>query len=198
MDLETTTFRGRNLPLLHAARDALGAQSGQRLRILQVGPGLSVRYLGRWQTPGTPFRPFFKGLETLVRRLPMPDGWYENYESAEILEVFGSDRVDLTVVDINPRVVEIVAANLLPAKVETHAGNFGDPARGWRRRLGGPFDVAISLTVLHRIASPEWRRTAVADLVALTRSGGIIAENSQDYSGFPEIVRLAPALYRRI
>ncbi len=197
MDFETTTFQGRNVRLLAAARDALGATEGRRLRILQIGPGLSVRYLGRWQAEGSLLRPLFKGTETLVRRLPLPNSWYENYESAEILDTFGRERVDLTILDVNPRVVEIVAANLLPTRVSPFAGNFGDPAVDWPARLGGDFDVVVALAVLHRIASPDWRRRAVADIAAMTRPGGVIAENTQDFAGIAGIVRLAPALYRK-
>jgi len=174
MDLATTTYAGRHRRLLE--RLATLAPPG-RLRILEVGPGLAVRGLGRLAARGAPGRAVFKGVETLVRRLPLPDGAFENYETEDLLEAFGRDRVDLTLLDINPRALSVVAANLVPFAVTTVRADLADPALPAHRELARPFDLVVALATLGRI--PEGRRAAAAlNLVRLTRPGGLVAEDT--------------------
>lgn len=174
MDLRTTTYAGRHRSLLD--RLAALAPVG-RLRILEVGPGLAVRGLGRLASRGVPGRAVFKGIETLVRRLPLPDGAYENYETEDLLAAFGRDRVDLTLLDINPRSLVVIAANLAPLPVTTVTADLADPELPLRRELASRFDVVVALATVGRL--PEGRRTAAADnLVRLTRPGGLVSEDT--------------------
>lgn len=173
MELQTTTYAGRHRLLLE--RLASLAPKG-RLRILEAGPGLAVRGLGRLAARGVPGRPLFKAVETLVRRLPLPDGAYENYETREILDAFGRDRVDLTLLDINPRSLAVISGNLAPFPVTTVTADLADPALALRRELAAGFDVVIALATVGRV--PETLRAAAAEnLVRLTRPGGLIAED---------------------
>ncbi|MCC6735303.1 MAG: class I SAM-dependent methyltransferase [Bauldia sp.] len=174
MDLRTTTYAGRHRHLLE--RLAALAPKGP-LRILECGPGLAVRGLGRLSSRGVPGRPLFKGIETLVRRLPLPDGAYENYETGELLAAFGRDRVDLTLLDINPRSLAVISANLAPYRVRTVIADLADPATPLRRELEGGFDVVLALATIGRI--PEPRRDAAAEnLLRLTRPGGLVVEDT--------------------
>ncbi len=195
MDLKTTTFVGRNVGLLQTAADMV-PRAG-RVRVLEVGPGLAVRRLGRLAAPGRPFRTIFKWAETLARRLPLPDRWYENYESEEIIAAFGRDRVDLTVVDINPRSLEIIAGQLAPfpvATIEADLGTFDPQAAG----LAGQFDVVIALAMLGRILQTEPRLRAAATLIALARPGGLVVENGHDLRKFGPVEATShPHIYRR-
>ena len=194
MDLKTTTFVGRNIGLLHAVA-AMVPPAG-RLRILEVGPGLAVRRLGRLSAPGRPFRGMFKGIETLARRLPMPDRWYENYESEEIIAAFGRDRVDLTILDINPRSLAVIKDQLAPFPVTTIVVDLAamDPtAIG----LAGRFDVVIALAMLGRI-QPVPRPRAAAALIACATPGGLIVENEFVLGTFGPVERTKhPHIYRR-
>lgn len=174
MDLKTTTYAGRHRGLL--ANLAAIAPDGP-LRILEVGPGLAVRGLGRLAARGVPGRSVFKGIETLVRRLPLPDGAYENYETEDLLAAFGHQRVDLTILDINPRSLAVIAGNLAPLKVATVTADLSDPALGRRHDLAGSFDVIIALATIGRIP-PERRAAAALNLVLMTRPGGLVAEDT--------------------
>lgn len=174
MDLATTTYAGRHRRLL--GRLASLAPAG-RLRILEVGPGLAVRGLGRLAARSVPGRAVFKGIETLVRRLPLPDGAYENYETEDLLSAFGRDRLDLTLLDINPRSLSVIAANLAPLAVTTVTADLADPALTLRREFAHTFDVVVALATIGRI--PEGRRpAAAANLARLTRPGGLVAEDT--------------------
>lgn len=194
MDLKTTTFLGRNVELLHAVAEM--APSASRLRILEVGPGLAVRRLGRLSAPGRPLRTLFKGIETLARRLPLPDRWYENYESQEIIEAFGRDRVEMTILDINPRTLAVIKDQLAPFPVTTIVVDLSamDPeATG----LAGRFDIVVALAMLGRI-QPVPRPRAAAALIACGKSGGLIVENEFDLRTFGPVARTEhPHIYRR-
>ncbi|MCW5715100.1 MAG: class I SAM-dependent methyltransferase [Bauldia sp.] len=181
MDLGTTTYAGRHRRLLEGL--AALAPAGP-LRVLEVGPGLAVRGLGRLASRGVPGRAVFKGLETLVRRLPLPDGAYENYETEDLLAAFGRGRVDLTLLDINPRSLAVIAANLAPLRVTTVNADLADAALPRRPELAGRFDVIVALSTIGRI--PEERRQAAADnLVRLARPGGLVAEDTGRFAGGP-------------
>lgn len=174
MDLGTTTYAGRHRGLL--ASLAAIAPDGP-LRILEVGPGLAVRGLGRLAARGIPGRSLFKAIETLVRRLPLPDRAYENYETEDLLAAFGRQRIDLTILDINPRSLAVIAGNLAPLRVATVTADLSDPALARRSDLVGSFDVIIALATIGRI--PLERRAAAAlNLVRLTRPGGLVAEDT--------------------
>ena len=194
MDLKTTTFVGRNVGLLQTVADM--APKATRLRVLEVGPGLAVRQLGRLASPGRPFRTMFKGIETLTRRLPLPDRWYENYESGEIIATFGRARIELTVLDINPRSLAVIREQLTPFPVATIVADLAamDPGE---IGLAGKFDVVIALAMLGRI-QPAPRPTAAANLIACARPGGLVVENGFDLTAFAAVERTShPHVYRR-
>lgn len=178
MELQTTTHRGRSVGTLRAA--AALVETGDRpVRVLQVGPGLAVRYLGRLTGEGTRGRAFFKGLEALVRRLPLPDALYENYESGEIADVFAPRRIELTVVDINPKSLGVVAADLRPFGIAV-TPVVGDVTEGGlveRLGLAGRFDAVVALNMVLRVRE-ELKDRAAANLVAAAAPGGIVVENS--------------------
>lgn len=170
MDLATTTYAGRHRDLLE--RLAALAPAG-RIRVLEAGPGLAVRGLGRLAARGTPGRLLFKSIETLVRRLPLPNAAYENYETEDLLAAFGRDRVNLTLLDINPRSLAVIEANLAPFPVTAVTADLADAALTRRPELARPFDIVIALATIGRI--PVERRAAAADnLVRLARPGGLV------------------------
>ena len=149
------------------------------VRVLQVGPGLAVRYLGRFTGNGVIGRPIFKGLEALLRRLPMPDALYENYESTEIIEVFGNRAVELTVFDINPKSLKVVAANLTPfgIKVEPVTGDITETGLIDRLKLADRYDVVVALNMVLRVAD-HLKENAAGNLIAAAAPGGLVVENS--------------------
>ena len=178
MELQTTTHRGRSLGTLRAAASLVDIDD-RAIRVLQVGPGLAVRYLGRLTGVGVAGRPFFKGLEALVRRLPMPDALYENYESAEIVDVFGPRAVELTVIDINPKSLKIVSASLTPfgIAVTPVVGDITEVGFVERLRLTERYDVVVALNMVLRVAD-KLKDRAAANLIAAAAPGGVLVENS--------------------
>ena len=109
MDLKTTTRPRRSVAAFHVLRSLLRQPpGGHPLEILNVGPGLAVKYLGRLSAEAVPGWDFFRRIEAGVRRVPMPDGFFESYETGELLTALAGLPVRLTVTDINPRVVRVV------------------------------------------------------------------------------------------
>lgn len=178
MQLQTTTHRGRSIGTLRAAAELVDV-AGRPVRVLQVGPGLAVRYLGRLTGEGVTGRPFFKGLEALIRRLPMPDALYENYESGEIVEVFGPRPVELTVIDINPKSLSVIAGHLTPfgITVTPVVGDITEIGLVDRLGLAERFDVVVALNMVLRVAD-KLKDRAAANLVEAAMAGGIVVENS--------------------
>lgn len=199
MSLQTTTHLGRNIPTLRAAA-SLVEVSGRPVRALQVGPGLAVRYLGRMTGEGASFRMFFKGLEALVRRLSLPNALYENYESAEIVDVFGARPLHLTVIDITPKSLAVVASTIRPLGVEVTPilGDISDPELIQRRGLGEAFDIVIALNMVLRLPD-HLKQNAAENLVRATAPGGIMVENSLAESRFRGLQSTSySSIYRRL
>ncbi len=178
MELQTTTHRGRNLALLRAAAGLVDI--GDRpIRVLQVGPGLAVRYLGRLSGADAPLRPLFKGIETVLRRFPLPDSWFENYESGEILEVFSPRTVELTILDINPRSLALVSNHLSTVDVATLVGDISQEGLASQHGLTDWFDLVVALSTVSRVPEAA-RNSAAANLIESSAPGGLIVENTID------------------
>lgn len=195
MDLRTTTFPGRNLSLLAEARRL--APRAEPLRILEVGPGLAVRGFGRRTAKGTVFSGLFRRAEMVLRRLPLPDAWFENYETEEIIEAFAPTVIDLTIADINQRTLAIIARNLGGQPISTLVLDLTEEDAARRQGLAGRFDVVIALSTIGRIDRAR-RNAAAKTLIETAKPGGIIVENGHNLTtvGGVEITGF-DSIYRR-
>ena len=178
MDLGTTTYSGRHSKLLKDAAELVMKPGERPLRILEIGPGLSVRWLGRVGGKPAFVRAILKGVETAVRRLPLPDSCFENYESDEILTAFGRQRSELSLMDINPRPLRVIGQNPkipLASKLTADLTKLQlEPSHPQFEA----FDVVVALTTLARIPV-DGRSLAAANVAAMTRGGGwVIADGN--------------------
>lgn len=195
MELRTTTYQGRHVALLERAASLVARPPGRGLRIVEAGPGLAVKHLGRMARLGSPLRPVAKGIETLVRRLPLPDSWLENYETAEIIAAFGSDA-RVTVVDINPRTVAILGRRFASRGVTGVNADLASPDFLATAGLTLPYDVAIALSTLGRIP-PERQAAAARNLAAAVAPGGLVLEDMVDMTLHGPLEPLGGGIYRR-
>lgn len=196
MELQTTTYKGRHVALLERAAALVTRPDGRGLCIMEAGPGLSVKYLGRMARVGSPVRPVAKGIETVVRRLPLPDAWLENYETVEIIAAFGP-RTAVTVVDINPRTVGILGRRFASRGVTGIRADLASAAFLETPGLAAPFDVAIALSTLGRIP-PHRQAAAAGNLAAAVAPGGLVLEDMIDMTAHGRLEALGAGIYRRL
>lgn len=175
MDVKTTTYPARNVALLKAAADSMRQRP---IAIVEVGPGMVLKGLGTRFRPRQFLWPAVKVLETLLRRVPFPDSWYDSYETSEILGVFdpgGSDRVTVTVVDINPKPLRVIRRKLGAAAVACRNLDIAGNEIG--ADLKGAFDVAIAFAAIERV--PVNRQgLAAGNLVGMLKVGGLLATSA--------------------
>lgn len=173
MALNTTTFPRRNVVGFGQVRELLEPLAGRSLSILEAGPGLAVRYLGRFHS----LRP----VERLVRRLPLPDTFYESYETDDLLQVFSGADIRLTLLDVHPRPLRVISAQS-PASVRTIVADLGAPMPAALGQLKGSFDLVVALALIGRIATEQQRKLATETLASLVKPGGLIFANQGDFA----------------
>ena len=173
MDLKTTTRPRRNVSLFPRIVPFLPPRpAGEPLRVAEVGPGLAVKYLGRLTASDRPLWDFFRRLESGVRRLPMPDVFFENYETRELIEALAGIPFELTLIDINPKVVRVVRRNLPQHPIQGVLANLGERHPAVLAPLAGTFDLVVALAVAGRVSGAS--DIAAANIASLARPGGIL------------------------
>jgi hypothetical protein len=135
-----------------------------QFEVLDVGPGLAVKYIGRLCAEDVPGWEIFRRAETAIRRLPLPERWFESYEPGEILEALDGLPVHMTVIDIVPLVVRTVARSY-PA-VDAMMGDLKTFAPGRQ------FDAVVARHMLGRIG--EGRAYAESNLRRLVAPDGFL------------------------
>lgn len=192
MDLKTTTRPNRHAEQFREARRLLDLERFDRpIEVLEVGPGLAVKFLGRLAEEGRPAWDLVKRIETGVRRIPMPDACYESYETGELLAALHGLPVRLTILDINPRVLRIVRQAHAGIPIETVVADLGEERPASLLPLYGRFDLVVANAVLARVGNPG-RNNACEAIRSLVKPGGILlgtggfaAAGFQEVSGKP-------------
>jgi SAM-dependent methyltransferase len=174
MDLKTTTSPRRRAQVFANLRGVVQAPpSGRPLEVANVGPGLAVKYLGRLAAMDRPGWDLFRRLESGVRRVPMPDAFYENYESIELAAALGTMPFRLTLIDINPRVLRVAAQGVSGHKVETVAADLGEERSVRLAPYRGKFDLVVAFAVIGRVRE-RLRQNARDNVASLVRPGGLL------------------------
>jgi len=179
LNVKTTTFVNRNTDLFRRIQAQLIAADRKKLKILQVGPGMATKFVGRFNDYGR-WRPV-KRLETVLRRLPLPDACYENYETGELLSVFRAHEPELTVADIARKPLNVVARNFRDAPVMTVRLDLSDRRAGESAGLLGKFDLVVCMATVVRVPR-KLQGTALENLVKFAAPGGLIVTD-QDMTG---------------
>ncbi len=174
MDLKTTTRPRRRANVFAALRSFVQAPpSGRPLEVANVGPGLAVKYLGRLAASDVPGWDLFRRFESGVRRVPMPDAFYESYETKELVAALGDLPFRLTLVDINPRVLRVVAHGLGRPDVQTVMADLGEERAVRLAPYRGKFDLVVAFAVVGRVKE-RIRENARDNVRSLVRPGGLL------------------------
>jgi len=181
MDLKTSTWPRRHAEQLAQLHRLLPESADRPLAVANVGPGLAVRYLGRIANRNTVVGDLVRRFETAVRRLPMPDACFENYEATELAAALDGRRFHLTAIDINPRVVRIVVKALAPnaAGVVADLGVANSPVL---LQLRERFDVVFSFAMVARVRS-AFADNARDNVRSLVRPGGLLVGGGEFGAG---------------
>jgi hypothetical protein len=180
---KTTTRPRRNTRSITALAEHFQSNNITRITLLDVGPGMAVKYIGRLsaiQHPFDVFRRFEVGLRAI---LPLPVSAYESYEPNEILQIFEEHmgiQVEISLLDIDVTVLAVAwnqlgvrARSLIPADISVFPNES-------LIEYAGRFDVVIAQTVLSRIKTAQGRFNAARNLVSLSRPGGILTCSSEE------------------
>jgi hypothetical protein len=174
MDLKTTTRPNRHTTQFQTARSLLEAARLERpIDVLEVGPGLAVKFLGRLTDERNPGWDLVKRIESGIRRIPMPDVCYENYETRELLEALRGFPIRLTILDVNARVLRIVKGMHSDVPIETVVADLGVRGSAALADHYGRFDLVVAQAVLGRVRRTV-RDIARDNLVSLARPGGLL------------------------
>jgi SAM-dependent methyltransferase len=103
----------------------------------------------------------------------MPDAWYENYEAHELVQALAGLPLNLTVIDINPKVVRVIAKDMPDRKVTTAVADLGVDRPASLQPLRGKFDLVVALTVIGRMPERLFGN-AYANIVSLVKPGGLL------------------------
>lgn len=172
MELKSTTHKNRNIPLLGVLADIF--PKAQMLDVLEIGPGAAVKFIGRYTGFDAPFRRILKPLETALRRLPLPQSAFENYESVELFNAIANIN-SLTISDMNPRVVKIARAGL-PAT----ANVIGKQVDITTQSFDSVYDVIVCLNVISRTALTDQPQAAKTVFAALAPQGVLAIDPSEE------------------
>ncbi|MEJ0013501.1 MAG: class I SAM-dependent methyltransferase [Bauldia sp.] len=196
MDLKTTTSPRRRANIFNTLQRFVEApSSGRPLEVANVGPGLAVKYLGRLSAIDMPGWDFFRRIEAGVRRVPMPDAFYENYETMELVAALRNIPFRLTLIDINPRVVRVAAQGVRGHKVDTVVADLGEERSVRLAPYRGKFDLVVAFAVVGRVRD-RLRENARDNVGRLVRPGGLLLGTD---TGGSEFTLVAPdsAFYRK-
>jgi hypothetical protein len=183
MDLKTTTRPKRSTAEFEALRRIVKApSSGRPLEVANIGPGLAVRYFGRLTATSIPGWQVFRRLESGLRRIPMPDFAYENYETSELIAALGDIPFNLTVIDINPRVARVVTGNTRRHSVQAVLADLGEERSVRLAPYRGKFDVIVAIAVIGRVKQKA-QENARDNVRSLLRPGGILVGGSDVAEG---------------
>jgi hypothetical protein len=197
LQLKTTTRPNRHVAELRAARSLLSAPAdGRPLEIADVGPGLAVKYLGRLADQRVPVWNLVKRIESAIRRIPMPDGCYENYEAHELVRALDGLRFNLTVIDVNPKVVRVIAKEMANRNVSPVVADLGIEDPPSLAPLRGKFDLVVAMTVIGRVKS-RLEYTANLNIAGLVRLGGVLLASGDFTDTECAPIEGAARLYRR-
>ncbi len=198
MDLRTTTRPNRNIDLFRTARTLLSAGDRERpIAIIEVGPGLAVKHLGRLADQKYPLWDFVRRIESGIRRIPMPDGCYESYETRELCASLSGLQIRVTILDINPRVVRIVKAINADLPIEPVVADLGAEVPTGFSAFVGRYDLVVANAVLVRIPVSR-RETARRNLLSLAAPHGLVLTEVDDCPAGFERVAGAPRFLRRL
>ena len=193
---KTTTHPNRNYPFIKAAQGLLASEkpSGQ-LKILQVGCGMALKYFGRLNGLGK--HRIFKRVETGLRRIPLPEFAYENYETVEIVEIFNSMEFALDVIDINSKALSVVSRTIKRPDFRAFEADITRPSAPVFADMVGAYDAVICFFTVSRTGSAENVKIAQETVFSFVKPGGLfIGDHRHDNPQFTPVPDLKYVLRR--
>jgi len=181
---KSTTRPNRNTEKIAAMALELKRAGHSRPEVLNIGPGMALKYIGRLCEIRKPFH-LFRRLEVGLRAaLPMPSWAYEIYETPELLSIFnsihGKDPV-LRVMDFDATILA-TANRQFGRKVRefilADLSQFANPDLG---HLQCRFDAVFVTAVIKRIACPKGRLYAAQNILAMCKPGALITNTAPEF-----------------
>ncbi|MEE9375353.1 MAG: hypothetical protein V3V04_03345 [Rhizobiaceae bacterium] len=181
LDVKTTTYPERNTNRFDNAKELLRQANVKEINILQVGPGMALKGVGRLNNLGK--LRLIKRLETGLRRLPLPVSFYETYEPHEVISTFSEFLASITVADISQKSLDVVERtvshkNLTVTQLDLTSKNSDD-----FEHLKNKFDLIICVNTIIRTGSQANRTIARQNLHSFAKDKSMIISES-DFSEF--------------
>ncbi len=174
---KTTTRPWRNAGKIDSLTRYLQATGQRQPKILEIGPGMAVRYLGRLGRFQSPFGVLGK-IEIGIRAVvPLPMWAYESYETGEILDKLSQSGIAgaaLSVFDCNPTVLRLVGATYGKRIDLLQRADLARYPLNCLGALAGTFDAVFATAVIKRLGSRPARLSAAKNIIALCRPNAIV------------------------
>mgnify|MGYP003382513911 CR=1 FL=1 len=193
---KTTTWPERHKPVIDDVRALIAARSpAEPIAVLDVGLGLAVKVIGRQNGFGR--YQVVKRIETALRRLPLPDYFYENFEAQEIADAFAGLPFRMTLADINPKLLKITAAQLGDVVEATITGDLTFAENPAFESLRGRFDAVFCFATIGRLGNLQNRAAGMANVASFLKPGGLLATDDPERSTVLEPVAGHRMIYSR-
>lgn len=178
---KTTTWPERHKPVIVAVRAMMAARNpAQPVSVLDVGLGMAIKTIGRQNGIGR--HQLVKRIESAVRRLPLPDFFYENFEAQEIADAFTGLPFRMTLADINPKLLRVTAAQLGGIVENTVAADLTIPENPAFEALRGRFDAVFCFATIGRLGNQQNRAAGMANVASFLKPGGLLATDDPERS----------------
>ncbi len=189
---KTTTWPDRHKAVIDDVRALIAARSpAEPIAVLDVGLGMAIKIIGRQNALGSYY--LVKRFETAIRRLPLPDYFYENFEAQEIADAFSGLPFRMTLADINPKLLRLTAAQIGDAVEAVVAGDLTIPENPAFESLRGRFDAVFCFATIGRLGNPQNRAAGMANVASFLKPGGLLATDDPERS-----IVLAPVAGHRM
>jgi hypothetical protein len=180
---KSTTRPERNINKIRLMADAISKRHITNPAILEIGPGMAIRYLGRLSRIKKPFE-LFRRIEVGLRAvLPLPHQAYEIYETAEILSIFGSlPSVDasLSLLDFDETILATARCQFSNSLCDLILADLSLSANEHLTSLHGKYDAIFVTAVIKRISTAEGRMNAARNIVAMAKPGAILTNSAPE------------------
>lgn len=176
LNVKTTTYPERHTKKFEDACALFKKAKYTKINILQVGPGMALRGIGRFNNIDN--LKIIKRLETGLRRIPFPVSCYESYEPKEVLSIFSDLNPQLTVADISQKSLDVVDKTVLDENLSTVNLDLTTSDTKQLNRLKNKFDLIVCLATVIRTGSMSNRRVACKNLNSFAKDKSIIISES--------------------
>ncbi len=177
----TATTKERNKPHLEFVLERVSNKINpiETIDVLQIGPGVVHKNLEkviRLRKKRGVSVEVLKRFESVVRKLPLSEKHYNNFETGEIFELAERfhQKINLTVMDISSRVLEITNFLYHANDPDLILRDISKPVITYRNK----YDVVLCMNVLVHVRNPFMLEHAEKNIKAQVKNGGYLISNT--------------------